>query len=82
MLCPGGDLWGGCRCLRGGCASGPPRLAEPPAYEAATDLYAGELLPEDRYEQWAENRREELRRLFLSLLVELAQVYEECGYGT
>jgi predicted ATPase/DNA-binding SARP family transcriptional activator/DNA-binding CsgD family transcriptional regulator len=78
VLCPGGDLWVDVDAFEE-AARAARRVAEPPAYEAATDLYAGELLPEDRYEQWAENRREELRRLFLSLLVELAQVYEECG---
>ena len=43
------------------------------------ELYAGELLPEDRYEEWAEDRREELRRQYLALLVELADRYEERG---
>ena len=45
----------------------------------AIELYAGELLPEDRYEEWAEGRREELRRQYLALLVELASLYEERG---
>jgi len=30
--------------------------------------YAGELLPEDRYEQWVQQPRERLRRLYLDLL--------------
>src|SRR5215210_7266892 len=34
---------------------------EPAAFRAAIDLYAGELLPQDRYEAWAEQRRAELR---------------------
>jgi predicted ATPase len=34
-------------------------------------------LPEDRYEEWAEGGREELRRTYLALLVELAGIYEE-----
>ena len=34
-------------------------------------------MPEDRYEPWAEERRAELRGLYLSLLVELAGLYEE-----
>ena len=55
---------------------------EPAAYRAALDLYAGELLPADRYEGWAEQKRGELRRLHLDLLVELAGIYEERGeYG-
>ena len=47
------------------------------AYRAAVDLYAGELLPEDHYETWAENRREGLRRTHLSLLLEMAGLHEE-----
>jgi len=49
------------------------------AYRAALDLYAGELLPQDSYEAWAEDRREELRRTYLSLLLELAALYEQRG---
>ena len=49
---------------------------EPAAYRAAIDLYAGDLLPADRYEEWAEELRSELRRSFLSLLVELAGLCE------
>lgn len=30
---------------------------EPAVYRATLDLYAGELLSEDRYEEWAQNRR-------------------------
>jgi DNA-binding SARP family transcriptional activator len=55
------------------------RSGDPAAYRAAVDLYAGDLLPEDRYEGWAESRREELRRLYLALLVELARAYEDRG---
>jgi predicted ATPase/DNA-binding SARP family transcriptional activator/DNA-binding CsgD family transcriptional regulator len=53
------------------------REHEPAAYRVALDLYAGDLLPEDRYEEWAEDCRQELRRMFLSLLFELANVHEE-----
>src|SRR5215218_3358419 len=34
---------------------------EAAAYRAAIDLYSGELLPQDRYEPWVEQRRAELR---------------------
>src|SRR5262245_16443926 len=44
------------------------------AYRAALDLYAGELLPEDRYEPWAETRRAVLHEVRLALYVELAAV--------
>jgi predicted ATPase len=42
------------------------------AYRAALSLYEGELLPENRYEDWAEARREELARLAAELGEELA----------
>ena len=55
------------------------RSEDPSAYRAAIELYTGELLPEDRYEEWAEGRRMELGQKFLSLLVELVGLYEERG---
>ena len=42
------------------------------AYRSALELYGGELLPEDRYEEWTSARRESLRETFLGMLVELA----------
>jgi predicted ATPase len=39
------------------------RTRSPPAYRAALSLYAGELLPENRYDEWALARREELEEL-------------------
>ena len=50
---------------------------QPTAYRAATDLYSGDLLPRDRYEEWSERRREELSRTYLTLLFELAALLEE-----
>ena len=47
------------------------------AYRAAIDLYSGELLPRDRYEAWSEERRAQLRGVYLSLLLEVAALYEE-----
>jgi predicted ATPase/DNA-binding CsgD family transcriptional regulator len=52
---------------------------EPEAFRAAIDLCAGELLPGDRYEPWVEERRAQLRELYLSLLLELGALYEERG---
>jgi predicted ATPase/DNA-binding SARP family transcriptional activator/DNA-binding CsgD family transcriptional regulator len=49
------------------------------AYKAALDLYSGDLLPDDLYADWAVNRREELRALYLSLLAEQALLYEREG---
>src|SRR5215210_7823199 len=53
------------------------RTRELVAYEAAIALYVGDLLPEDRYEEWAEGRREELRKTYLDLLLELAGLYKD-----
>jgi DNA-binding SARP family transcriptional activator len=49
------------------------------AYRSALELYRCELLPEDRYEEWADLRREELRSLHISLLLELARLLELRG---
>ena len=48
-------------------------------YRAALDLYGGELLPEDRFEDWAQLRRDTLRETQLALLVELAGLQAETG---
>lgn len=45
-------------------------------YRAALDLYAGDLLPEDRYEDWTSVRRDTLRQDHLLLLAELAGLHE------
>jgi len=46
---------------------------------AAIDLYAGELLPEDRFEPWAERHREQLGARFSRLLLERAAELEAAG---
>jgi predicted ATPase len=48
------------------------RVASPSAYRAALSLYRGELLPENRYDDWAETRRVELAELHDALAAELA----------
>jgi DNA-binding SARP family transcriptional activator len=78
VLCPGGDLWVDVGAFEQAAVAAN-RSREPAAYRAGLELYAGELLPADRYEVWAEGRREELRSLRLALLVELAGLYEERG---
>jgi predicted ATPase/DNA-binding SARP family transcriptional activator/DNA-binding CsgD family transcriptional regulator len=75
-LCPGESLWVDVEAFEDATAAAR-RTREPAAYRVAIDLYAGELLPEDRYEEWTEERREELRQLYLALLVEVAGLYEE-----
>jgi DNA-binding SARP family transcriptional activator len=46
---------------------------------AAIDLYGGELLPEDRFEPWAEQHREQLGARFSRLLLERAAELEAGG---
>jgi predicted ATPase/DNA-binding SARP family transcriptional activator/DNA-binding CsgD family transcriptional regulator len=77
-LCPEVELWVDVNAFEAALTTAR-RTREPAAYRAALGLYAGELLPDDRYEDWAENRRWELRRAFLSAQIELSGLYEERG---
>src|SRR5215211_2255873 len=82
VLCPGGELWVDVEAFEE-AATTARRSRDTAAYRAALSLYAGELLPRDPYEEWAEVPRESLRQLFLSLLVELGSLHEEHGeYGS
>jgi len=75
-LCPSGKLWVDVEAFEEAAAAA--RQAHDRAsLETAIELYAGELLPEDRYEEWAEGRREELQGTYLTLLLELAEFYNE-----
>src|SRR5215217_7351837 len=76
-LYPEGPLWVDVEAFEEAAATARHALLEPAAYRAAMDVYGGELLPEDRYEPWLEGQRAELGGVYLSLLVELAGVYEE-----
>src|SRR5215210_1071386 len=76
VLCPGSELWVDVDAFEEAAAIAR-REKDSASCRAALDLYAGDLLPEERYEEWAETRREELQRLYLALLVELARLYEE-----
>ena len=77
-LCPNSPLYVDVETFEEAAATAR-RTKEPAAYRVALDLYTGGLLPEDPYEEWTQERREELRRLYLTLLVELAALYEESG---
>ncbi len=55
------------------------RSGDPADYHAALDLYGGELLPEDRYEDWVVGRREELRETYHQLLLGLAARQRDDG---
>lgn len=75
-LCPNGPLWVDVDAFEGAAATAR-HVRESAAYRAAVELYAGELLSEDLYEPWTQEKREELRRLYHALLVELAALHEE-----
>ncbi len=47
---------------------------DPAAYRDALDCYGGELLPEDRYEEWTASRRDAVHELRLALGIELAEL--------
>lgn len=53
--------------------------ADAAATKAAIDLYAGDVLPEELYEEWAEPRRLRLKTLHLRLLGHLAEQYRDAG---
>lgn len=81
-LCPEAPLWVDVEAFEDATANAR-RVGEPAAYRVALELYAGELLPEDLYKEWAEVRRAELRSSYLSLMTELAGLHEERGeYGS
>src|SRR5215217_932875 len=76
VLCPEGELWVDVDAFEQAAATAR-GAKEVATYRAVLDLYDGDLLPEDRYEEWTEGKREELRQLYLALLVELAVLHEE-----
>jgi predicted ATPase/DNA-binding SARP family transcriptional activator len=47
---------------------------DPAVYRDALDSYDGELLPEDRYEEWTASRRDAVHELRLALGIELAEL--------
>ena len=77
-LCPEGQVWVDAETFEEAAAQAR-RARDPVAYRSAIELYAGDLLPEDRYEDWAEARRTELRTSHLALLVEMASLCERHG---
>ena len=55
------------------------RAGSPEAYEDALAIYRGELLPDDRYEEWATAPRRELTGEYVSALEELVGLQEATG---
>ena len=75
-LCPEDQLWVDVEAFEEAARTAR-RSQDPAAYRTAIELYAGELLPEDRYEEWAEEHRRRLRETHLWLLLKLARLHEE-----
>jgi predicted ATPase/DNA-binding SARP family transcriptional activator/DNA-binding CsgD family transcriptional regulator len=76
VLCPEDQLWADVEAFEEAAAIAR-GSKDPAAYRAAIELYSGELLPEDRYEEWAEDRRREFSETYISLWLGLAWAYEE-----
>jgi len=76
VLCPKSSLWVDVDAFEEAARSAR-RSREPALYRVALDLYTGELLPTDRYEEWAEEPRRRLQQRYLSLLLGLAHLHEE-----
>jgi DNA-binding SARP family transcriptional activator len=55
------------------------RRGDVTSYEHALAAYGGEVLPEDRYEDWCVERRDHLGALHIQLLLALAEAHEERG---
>ena len=49
---------------------------DPNVFQAPLELYRGDLLPDDLYEEWTVQRRESLRQVYLNLLLDLARLHE------
>ena len=78
VLCPQSDLWVDAEAFEAAARTAR-HSREPVAYEVALDLYYGDLLPGDRYEEWAEEPRRRLQETYFSLLLGLARLHEERG---
>jgi DNA-binding SARP family transcriptional activator/class 3 adenylate cyclase/Tfp pilus assembly protein PilF len=50
-----------------------------PWLQQANELYAGDLLPEDIYEDWAAERREALKRIWVEVQLQIAEHAERRG---
>jgi hypothetical protein len=58
------------------------QTADPLDYRAAAELYRGDVLPEDRFEDWAAGPREAFRQRHLGLLLDYATVLSSRGEHT
>jgi predicted ATPase/DNA-binding SARP family transcriptional activator len=78
MLAAGGTIWVDVQAFEQAITCAWQALS-PATARAALDLYSGDLLPDDRYEDWVEPRRAALRASFLALLTRLCHLHVERG---
>ncbi len=78
VLCPAGNLWVDVDAFTTAAAVAR-RARNLAAYDQALALYAGDLLPDDRYEDWAVPRREEMCALYIALLLEATELHLRSG---
>ena len=81
LLCPEDPIWIDAVAFEQAARSAR-ELQQARAYVEALELYTGELLPEDRFEDWTSVPREALRDLRLALGIELAELQAEAGQET
>jgi predicted ATPase/DNA-binding SARP family transcriptional activator len=81
LLCPEDPIWIDAVAFERAAGSAR-ELQRAAAYVEALTLYTGELLPEDRFEDWTSVPREALRDLRLALGIELAELQAAAGKET
>jgi class 3 adenylate cyclase/DNA-binding SARP family transcriptional activator/pimeloyl-ACP methyl ester carboxylesterase len=79
LLAVSPDTWVDCEAFRAQAQIARASGKDTDLYEGALALYNGDLLPADRYEEWTEPAREDLKSLHNDLLMELSQLYESQG---
>ena len=78
-LSPNGGLWVDAEAFASAVREAATVASGLAAHLAARELYRGELLPDDRYADWAEAPREAIAQDHLTLLTQLAQLLEREG---
>src|SRR5262249_46281378 len=78
LLLPSGHLWIDVEEFERAAATAR-QTRDPADLDTAIGHYSGDLLPDDRYEDWATARRQSLRETYLALLLDLARAREERG---
>jgi len=81
FLCPGETVWVDVEAFRATINKAQGSY-HPADYQAALDLYPGDLLPEDLYKDWADAPRESLRLEHQSHMLAYAQLLERLGEYT